>query len=350
MEGGTSSAPLRSPLMLSTGSTLLNLACTDTPEGGFLAGRYHFVVGDSASGKTFICMTCLAEATINPAFADYRLIYDNVEDGCLLDIPALFNIALAERIEPPAVKADLPHYSETVEEFYYHVDDALQDGRPFVYVLDSMDALTSEASEAKFTQQKKAFRKSEDAAGSYGDGKAKENSQRLRKVLGGLRKTGSILVIVAQTRDSLGFGWEKKTRSGGHALRFYATLEIWASIKRHIKRGVMGKDRTVGVDVAIRVRKNRVTGKTPTVVIPIHPSYGIDDLGSCVDYLVDEKWWKKSGQKIVAREFKISLTRAALIRHIEKLRRGRLVRRIVGRCWKKIEKACAEQNRRPKYE
>ena len=25
----------------------------------------------------------------------------------------------------------------------------------------------------------------------------------------------------------------------------------------------------------------------------IYPSYGIDDIGSCIDYLVKEAWWEK---------------------------------------------------------
>ena len=71
---------------LSTGSTLLNLACTGFPNRGFVKGRYYFIVGDSTSGKTWLSLTCLAEASINPNFKDYRFIYDNAEDGALMDI------------------------------------------------------------------------------------------------------------------------------------------------------------------------------------------------------------------------------------------------------------------------
>jgi len=61
---------------LSTGSTLLNLACTGKPYYGFAKGHYYFIVGDSVSGKTFLSLTCLAEASINPNFDNYRFIYD----------------------------------------------------------------------------------------------------------------------------------------------------------------------------------------------------------------------------------------------------------------------------------
>ena len=51
---------------LSTGSTLLNLALTGKPNCGFVKGKYHFIVGDSISGKTFLSLTCLAEAATMP--------------------------------------------------------------------------------------------------------------------------------------------------------------------------------------------------------------------------------------------------------------------------------------------
>lgn len=246
---------------LSSGSTLLNLACTNTAGGAFPEGKYIFFVGDSASGKTFLSMTCFAEAARHSHFKNFRFIYDNVEDGCLIDLPALFGEKVAEKIEPPGkdVEFEVPLFSSTIEEFYYHLDDALEQAkreqRPFIYVLDSMDGLSSAAEEEKFLQHKEAFKKGKTAAGSYGDGKAKKNSEGLRKALKGLRETGSILIILSQTRDNLGMGFETKTRSGGRALRFYATLEIWMSLCGKIKKNIRGKNRTIGVQAKIQIKK-----------------------------------------------------------------------------------------------
>ena len=47
---------------LSTGCTLLNLACAGSRRGGFTVGHFTYLVGDSTSGKTFLALTCLAEA------------------------------------------------------------------------------------------------------------------------------------------------------------------------------------------------------------------------------------------------------------------------------------------------
>jgi RecA/RadA recombinase len=335
---------------LSTGSTLLNLALAEDPHGGLLRGKYFFFVGDSASGKTFLVITCLAEAVQNPRYRRYRLIYDNIEDGCLLDLERLFGKRTSERIEPPAKGKDGEAvYSSTVEEFYFHVDDAIKQGKPFIYVLDSMDALTSDPSDEKFEEKKKAHRAGKTTAGSYGDGKAKINSEGLRKVLAGVRDTRSILIILSQTRDNLGFGFEKKTRSGGRALRFYATAEIWSSIVKRIKRTVGGKDRELGVRVCLDVKKNRITGKLSKVEVDIYPSYGIDDLGSLVDYLVDEGVWKKSGKNVTAIGLGVSGTRDKLIQELEEKGLQDKVRDIAGVCWRRIQEACALKRKR-RYE
>lgn len=340
---------LRSRDLLHTGSTLLNLACTDKPEGGFTKGRYFFIVGDSSSGKTFLGLTCLAEAAKNPHFNQYRFVYDNAEDGALMDIERFFGKEVTARLEPPAMEGGLPVFSSTIEEFYYHVDDALESDRPCIYILDSMDALSSEDEGSKFQVQKTAHRKGKEAAGSYGDGKAKKNAAGLRQLLPRLRETGSILIVLNQTRDNLGFGFEKKTRSGGHALRFYATLEIWLSVVEKLTKTVKGKKRQLGIISRVKIKKNRVTGKERSVQVCIYHSYGIDDIGSCIDYLIEEKHWKSQGGTIKAPEFDFSGTREQLVKLIEDENSEVDLRRIAGRVWNEIEDACGLSRKR-RYE
>ena len=347
--------------LLGTGSTLMNLLFTGDPFGGFLRGKYFFIVGDSASGKTFLSMTCAAESTINPNFKDYRIIYDNGEDGMLMNLEQLFSEATADKVEPPATADGAPVFSDTVESFYYHLDDALlragwdnrrkkmtgaADARPFIYILDSENNLDSEAAEKKFYQHKTAARKEKeegdkDPAGSFGDGKAKKHSENMRHALKGLRKTGSILIVLSQTRDNISGYGERKTRAGGRALRFYATVEAWSSVVEQIKKNLHGKDRKVGVRVKIETKKNRITGKLGDVEIDIFPSFGIDDIGTCVDYLVEEGFWSQSGQKIDAKGIDVVGTRDKIIRAIERRGLEDKVRGLCGQCWAEIDQACA---------
>jgi len=185
--------------------------------------------------------------------------------------------------------------------------------------------------------------------GSYGDGKAKKNSAGLRVVVDKLGKTKSILIIICQSRDNLGFGFEKKTRSGGRALKFYATLEMWTAVKKKIKKKVKGKDREIGANVEIKIKKNRITGRQTTIEIPLYHSIGVDDVGCCIDYLVSEKHWKMSGNSVSAPEFEFKGLKAKLIKHIEDNDLEKELQDIVGLVWHEILDACSIDRKR-KYE
>jgi len=280
--------------LLSTGSTTLNLAISNNPHGAFLPGRYYFVVGDSSSGKTFVTLTCFAESTSHPLYKDYELYYDGAEFGNNIDMVRFFGEKTAARVKPPRVDENgvgLPSF--TIEDFYDNVWAALGRERPMIYVLDSMDALTSEQEVAKAESDKKAREEGNDYSGIMTDGKAKINSQRLRPVVNKLGVHGSILIILNQTRDSMAKFGPKKTRSGGRALKFYATVEIWTSRKSTINQTVRGSARQVGIVVEAECKKNRITGGEHTVEFPIYHSYGIDDIGSCIEYLITEGTFPK---------------------------------------------------------
>lgn len=333
--------PIPAKDLLSTGSTLLNLALSGKPQGGLTKGRYFFFVGDSSSGKSFLCLTCLAEAALSKSFKDYRFIYDNAEDGILMDMKAFFGPTVANKLEPPKLVKGEPVYSETLDDFYFHLDDAYLAGKPFIYILDSMDALSTEEEIAKAKEKKSAKGKAREVTGSYGTSKAKGNSAGIREALPKLRKLDSILIVISQTRDNIGFGaqFNPKTRSGGHALRFYATCEIWSSIKKHIKKPYKGKDRELGILSQIKVKKNRITGRERTVEIPIFHSMGIDDVGSMVDYLVEESHWSESKGVISTQGWITEMKREALIRHIEREDLERELKVIVTSVWNEIEEA-----------
>lgn len=333
---------------LSTGSTLLNLACSGMPDGGLTKGRYFWMVGDSDSGKTFLTLTCFAEAAINPNFDEYDLVFDNAEDGALMDMAHFFGPKMAARIQPPSYDSEgRPVNSRTAEEFYFSINkrlDLVEQGKlpPFIELLDSMDALSTDYESDKFQEASKAHDKGTEAKGDYGDGKAKINSRWIRSLIPRLRDTGSILIILSQTRDNVGGGLfdPKSVHAGGRALKFYATWQLWSSQGKKLTKEVNGKPRQLGIISRVTIKKNRLTGKEWTVEIPIYHSTGIDDIGSCVDFLVSEKRWSRSGQKIDAKEFKFLGNRTKLIKHIEDNKLEFDLRDLVAEAWRKVEQAC----------
>lgn len=345
--------------LLSTGSTLLNLAMSGYPQGGIAKGWYVHFVGDSQCGKTFFAHQLLAEAANNPEFDNYRLIYDDIENGCLMDKEKYFGKKLAARLEPPKRDAEgNPQYSIYAEDMYYNIYDLLtvragskKKPQPIIYVVDSLDALSSQAEEKKFKEHLNARKKNKAAAGSYGDGKAKINSANIRQTVARLRDTDSILFCISQTRDILDaamFG-PSETFSGGRALKFYTHMQIWGSVGQQITKQVKGKPRKIGMTSRIKVKKNRSTGKERTIEIPIYYSYGIDDVGGCINYLMSEKHWDGSESNVEAPEFKFEGSVQELIDKIEDEGRQKELQMIVTEVWNAIEKEC-ELIRKPRYE
>jgi hypothetical protein len=189
-------------------------------------------------------------------------------------------------------------YSRTVQEMYYHLDAAL-DGGPVVYVEDSMDALNDEADEEVFEAERHKYETGRgQVPGTMGMAKAKTNSRNINRVVHRLRETGSVLVVISQTRDKVGGHIPGlKTRGGGRALRFYAHLEVWTSVRGPILRRYAGKEREVGSTIRLDVQKNRACGWEGKIEIPFLKGHGIDDAGSCVDYLLEERHWKFERKK-----------------------------------------------------
>lgn len=342
-------------MLLHTGSILLNLACSNTPFGGFVRGKYVHIVGDSATGKTVLANTCFGESGRDPNFKKHRLIFDDVEGGNLSTLRKLFPNVM-NRVEPLHGTKKKPEHSQYLEEMYDGVDDLVAAKDPFICVIDSMDGLIPIAAEKKYRKQKEARRKGkDDEKGSMGMDKAKINSFHISRLMKPLEKNKSFLLLISQTRDNAS-GFEPKTNSGGHAMKFYAAFQIWSSKgkKGLIKKSIRGKDRTIGVWVKLRVKKNRLTGKDRTIEIPIYNQFangggGFDDIGSVIDWLVEEKHWKKSGANIKAPEFNFTGTHAKLVKFIEtKGKRYNKLARIAGRVWNEIEQE-SSVNRKNRY-
>lgn len=331
---------------LSTGSTLVNLAMTGNPDWGYLIGHYYLLTGDSRSGKTWMALSALAEAANNPDFNNYRLIYDDVERGALMNKSRFFGKKLSKRIETPD-----DGYSYLIEDFYFNVWRALEGDQPFIYIEDSMDSLTSEQEKSKFQERKTARERNKETTGTMTDGKAKINSQDLRQVLTPLHNKKSILIVIRQTRDRIGLGakFQPKTSSGGHAPKFYAGIELESKVIGQVKKTVRGKIRQIGTFCEFRTRKNRLQGNDSKVVVPILRSAGIDDVGSCVDFLVEEKRWPKNNSTINAVDIDIKGSREKIIRHIERNDLERDVKEYVADTWEEIEEAC-NVKRKPRYE
>lgn len=324
---------------LSTGSVLLNLACSGMAKGGIPKGCYVFMPGQSKSGKTWIAMSAMAEAKKNRRFKDYRLIRKDTEHGALMNIPHYFGKEVANSLE-------WPDYPNTHEAFYDYHDDLIKKGDPFISVLDSESGLSSEDAIKHIEKKRKARDSGEKSKGTFGGSGPKTHSQRIRLLANKLKDTGSILIITGQTRHNLGIDamFNPEVATGGDALFFWAHLRVWCRRAGKLKKRVNGKDRKVGDKVSITVDKSRVTGKERTVKLLIPNDFGIDDTGSMLAFLLDE------GKKdLIRQELGVGGDLDSMAEKVEEQNKERELRSLVQKVWTSIETASVVR-RKPRYQ
>lgn len=296
--------------LLSSGSKVLDVNCTDTIDGCFLKGKYYLMVGSSSSGKTWLVMNLYAEAAKHPVFQNYHFVYDGPEHGNQMDVAYFFGKKTANKINSPFPgrvdkNGNDASDSESVEDFYDALDNWLtraeQEKTGIIYVLDSMDSLSSEAADAYIEDKKKARESGKEIkTGTYGDGKAKYNAQHLRKAVYRLEKSGSILVIICQEKDDLNGGiYASKTFSGGKTLTYLATLQLWLKVKGPIVKVINGVNRTLGTATKVIIKKNRLTGMLEkNIDLSFYHQFGIDDIGDVINFLCEQKYWGISKGKV----------------------------------------------------
>lgn len=349
-ENVASATPEPDRLFVPTGSALLNLALSDRADGGYLTGKIVNVIGDSSSGKTFLCLTTLAEAAHDPKFDNYLLIYDDAEAACEFDFVKLFGQKTADRILPPSLDPDEPGHSATLTGLQSNLRRLLKGDKPFIYIQDSLDALTTEAELKHAADIQKAHDAGKEAKGTYGMEKAKQASVLLRLIAADIKRTQSLVVVISQTRDNIDpMSFQRKTRAGGKALTFYVAVEMWLAVAQKLSIKVNDKNRNVGVLSRIKISKNKYNGKVREIDTPILYDYGVDDIGACVDFLVSEGHWSKNANGgITAGEFGLTATRTKLLDIVDDKGLVGKLHELTQDVWLSIEEKISS-GRKPKY-
>jgi hypothetical protein len=137
----------------------------------------------------------------------------------------------------------------------------------------------------------------------------------------------------------------QKTRSGGRALKFFARLELWFSVKGALKRTILGQERKYGDVLEIEIKKNHLTGwKGKVPLFPFYPSHGVDEIESLVDWLFEEKVWNiRDGVDLG--EHKLTGTSEQIVRAVEANNLEEQVRQLVIERWQRIQEASAVQRK-----
>lgn len=273
-DGGDYFADQKSPLdFIPSGSTLLDCVLG----GGWPLTRVSNIVGDESTGKTLLAIE--ASANFHRKWPKGKIFYREAE--------AAFDEDYAETLGMPIEAIDFtdPGDFTTVEDFYEDLKACAKEckaaGVPGMYVVDSLDALSDKAELSnKFDE------------GSYSMTKPKQMGKLFRLLNAEIAHSNMALIIISQTRDAIGSQFVKKTRSGGRALDFYASLVLWLSHRGDVSRERSGVKRVTGIEILAKCDKNKIAIPRRRCEFTITFGHGIDSMTSNMEWLEKEvKRW-----------------------------------------------------------
>ena len=272
---GSDTTPTDIKDFVSTGSTLLNLAISNKPNGGIAVGRITEINGLESSGKSLIGAHILAETQRKEGVAVYMDTETSVSREFLeaigIDVGNMLYIHL-ETIED---------IFEAIEKIVVKIRESDKD-RLVTILVDSLAAATTKVElEADFEKD------------GWATSKAIIISKAMRKITQMIGRQKVALVFTNQLRQKLGvmFG-DPWTTSGGKALPFHASTRIRLKNVGQIKDK---KTNTIGMKMRAQVIKNRLGPPMRHADFNLYFESGIDDDGSWLQVLKDHKLLKQGG-------------------------------------------------------
>ena len=252
-----------------TGSISLDIALG----GGIPRGRVTEIYGPESSGKTTLTLHIIAEAQKKGGQCAF------------IDAEHALDPEYAKRIgvDMNNLLVSQPDSGEQALEI---TETLVRSNAVDVIVVDSVAALTPKA----------------EIEGEMGDShmglQARLMSQALRKLTGSISKSKTSVIFINQIRMKIGimFG-NPETTTGGHALKFYASvrMDIRSIGKIEDANTIGDKKEIVGIRARVKIVKNKIAPPFKTAEFDIMYNKGISYVGDLLDLGVKYERVHKSG-------------------------------------------------------
>tara|TARA_R100000322_G_scaffold163454_1_gene127035 strand:- start:2245 stop:3375 length:1131 start_codon:yes stop_codon:yes gene_type:complete len=263
---------------ISTGSSILDLAISNRPNGGLPVGRITEITGMEASGKSLLAAHLLANTQKKGGLAVYIDTENAMNEEFLraigIDISKMLYIQL-ETVED---------IFEVIENIILKVKESDKD-RLVTIAVDSVAAATTKVEQAQDYDKE-----------GWATSKAIVLSKGMRKITQLIGRERVALIFTNQLRQKLGvmFG-DPWTTSGGKAIQFHASCRLRLKAAGQIKAKIQGKEQTIGIKTKAVVVKNRMGPPLRTAEFNIYFESGIDDTGSWLQVMKDYNLLKQGG-------------------------------------------------------
>jgi RecA/RadA recombinase len=257
---------------------------------GFPAGVIINLIGDRSAGKSFLKNEIMANGyhTYGPRFKWFN---DDTESGDTFDTSDLYGVDLRPQ---GRLIGEMPadEDSKTVEEFDARLTTFVNSMGPDdvgLYAIDSLDGLTSRNQELESENRAAEYQKGKEAEGSGGYHMEKQkflSSEFFASQHARLEQKNCSLIIVSQIRDKMttmpSYG-DNYSVSGGKALPFYCHSRVFLKAKNRF----VVRDRPIGYLVEAKTIKSKTKRPFRKCQFIVYYDYGIDDIGSSIDFLFD---------------------------------------------------------------